>query len=176
VTPSKTVLTILALLLLTVVPPLVGQGDYEMTRKTLAGLKSICVLLERSGNVGEDDGLDTTQIRTDVELKLRQAGIVVLSPEQSSSRGLSAFLYVNILAFQREGVYAFYVDLTILQRVRLIREPSVAVPGGTWSGQSYLGTVGRDGFADFVRSSVRDRTDEFINAYLAANPKRGNQH
>src|SRR5690242_12073585 len=166
----KTALAAVALLFATGVSPLVGQGDYEMTRKTLAGVKRICVLLQRSGNVGEEEGLDTNQIRTDVELKLRQAGIVVLSPEQSSSRGLSAFLYVNIFAFQREVVYAFYIDLTIIQRVRLIRDPSVAVAGGTWSGQSYMGTVGRDGFADFVRSSVRDRTDEFINAYLAANP------
>jgi hypothetical protein len=42
----KTVLAALALLSATVVSPLVGQGDDETTRKTLAGLKGVYVSVE----------------------------------------------------------------------------------------------------------------------------------
>ncbi len=118
---STTTLAVLALLSATLVSPLVGQEDDESARKTLAGLTRIYVVVEHIPDEAQRDGLDTTQIRTDVELKLRQAGITVLA--------------------------------------------------GTWSATGTIATVGSHKLAS-LRDNVRDLTDQFINAYLAANPKR----
>jgi len=41
----------------------------------------------------------------------------------------------------------------------------------TWSATGIIGTVGSQKLGS-VRDDVRDLTDQFINAYLAANPKR----
>ncbi len=79
---STTTLAVLALLSATLVSPLVGQEDDESARKTLAGLTRIYVVVEHIPDEAQRDGLDTTQIQTDVELKLRQAGITVLTQQE----------------------------------------------------------------------------------------------
>src|SRR5437879_12400960 len=100
----KTVLAALALLSATVVSPLVGQGDEDYTRKTLAGLKVVYVVVEPIKDDAERDGLRGDQVSTDVELKLRQAAITVLSREQAPFPAGTAFLYVNVHAFKSPGV------------------------------------------------------------------------
>lgn len=53
--------------------------DSKDGRETLRGLKGVYVLVEHLNPEAERDGLDKTTIQTDVELKLRQAGIQVLT-------------------------------------------------------------------------------------------------
>ncbi len=170
----KTVFAALALLSAGVVLPLFGQGDEEDNRKTLAGLHGIWVVVEDLNQQAQQDGLDENQIHTDVELKLRQAGITVLTKEEWSAThpaGLP-YLYVNVQAFkQREGLYAFNVIVELDQSVRLVRNPSVRASVATWRATPVLGTTGERDLGS-VRERVRDLTDQFINAYLAANPKR----
>ena len=96
----KTVLGALALLSATLVSPLVGQGDDEYTRKTLAGLTGLYVSVEHIPDEVQRDGLDTTQILTDVELKLRQAGITVLARQEWLSTAAAPYLYVNVQAIK----------------------------------------------------------------------------
>ena len=168
----KTVLAALALLSATVVSPLVGQGDEDYTRKTLAGLKVVYVVVEPIKDDAERDGLRGDQVSTDVELTLRQAGITVLGGEQGTFPAGTALLYVNVHAFKSPGmdVYAYSVEVQLHQQVRLLRNPTVTVLTATWSTGS-LGLAG-PAYLSSVREVVRDQIDKFINAYLAANPKR----
>ena len=55
--------------------------DTQGTRETLRGLEGVEVLVENLSPEVERDGIDKTTIKTDVELKLRQTGIKVLTPE-----------------------------------------------------------------------------------------------
>ncbi len=168
----KTVFAALALLSAAVVSRLVGQGDNESTRNTLAGLTGMYVLVEHIPDEAERDGLDTTQIRTDVELKLRQAGITVLTQQEWLSTAAAPYLYVNVQAIKnRANVYAFSADVELRQRVTLVRNPGMSILATTWSATGIIGTVGSQKLGA-VREDVRDLTDQFINAYLAANPKR----
>src|SRR5207249_6328300 len=167
----KTVLAVLALLSATVVSRLVGQGDNESTRKTLAGLTGLYVSVEHIPDEMQRDGLDTTQIQTDVELKLRQAGITVLTRQEWLSTAAAPFLYVNVQAIKNSNLYAFSVDVQLRQRVTLVHDPAVLILATTWSATGVIGTVGSKKLSS-LRETVRDLTDQFINAYLAANPKR----
>ena len=168
----KTVLTTLALLSATAVSRLVGQGDSQHTRKTLAGVKGVCVAVEPIKEDAERDGLGRDQVNTDVELKLRQAGVTVLTQEQALSSAGAVYLHVNVhtLKSTQGDLYAYDVHLEVHQPVRLIRDPTVAALAATWSVGS-LGLAGAERLRS-VRDIVRDQTDQFINAYLAANPKR----
>ena len=168
----KTVLAVLALLSATVVSRLVGQGDNESTRKTLAGLTGLYVSVQRIPDEMQRDGLDTTQILTDVELKLCQAGITVLTRQEWLSTAAAPYLYVNVQAIKNPAnLYAFSVDVELRQRVTLVHNPAVSILATTWSATGIIGTVGSQKLGS-VRDDVRDLTDQFINAYLAANPKR----
>ena len=168
----KTVLAALAFLSAGVVSPLVGQGDNEYTRKTLAGLTGLYVSVEQIPDEMQRDGLDTTQILTDVELKLRQAGITVLTRQEWLSTAAAPYLYVNVQAIKNPAnFYAFSVDVQLRQRVTLVHDPAVLILATTWSATGVIGTVGSKKLSS-LREAVRDLTDQFINAYLAANPKR----
>ena len=168
----KTVLAVLALLSATVVSRLVGQEDGENARKTLAGLTRIYVVVEHVPDEAQRDGLDTTLIQTDVELKLRQAGITVLTQQEWLSTAAAPYLYVNVQVFKNPAkFYAYRATVELRQRVTLVHDPSVSVLATTWSVPGTIGTVGSQKVGS-VREDVRDLTDQFINAYLAANPTR----
>jgi|SRR5689334_16828984 len=168
----KTVLAALALLFATGVSPLVGQGDNEASRATLVGLPGVYVLVERIDNEAQRDGLDTLQVRIDVEVKLRQAGIRVLSEQEAFSTAGAPNLYVDIQTVKNQlSVYAYSVRIELRQGATLVRQPSLRRLATTWTTSGFIGTVGSQKLAT-VREDVRDLTDQFINAYLAANPKR----
>src|SRR5882762_6955521 len=168
----KTVLPAFAFLSAIMTSRLVGQEDSEASRRTLAGLKGVYVLIEKISDDAQRDGLTEDQIRTDVELKLRQTGITVLSLQESVTRAGAPHLYVRVSTLKNsaEPFYAYNAAVELDQDVKLIRNPSVTSDVATWS-TTMLGTVG-SGNLRHLREVVRDLTDQFINAYLAANPKR----
>ena len=169
----KTAFAALVLLFATGVSPLLGQGDDEASRTTLVGLTGVYVLVEHVADEAQRDGLDTLQVRTDVEVKLRQAGIRVLSKEEWLSTAGAPYFYVDISTTKNPlGVYAFIVRVELNQWVTLVRPPSQQrLLAATWSTPGVLGMVGSKKLVS-LRDNVRDQTDQFINAYLAANPKR----
>src|SRR5438552_16088659 len=173
----KTVLAAIALLCAVVVSPLVGQGDGPDSRHTLAGLRGVYVAVGDVDEDAEQKGLSKARLQTDVELKLRQAGIRVLTEEEVGRTPGLPYLYVTVNTLHpREpslsGVYAFAVSVELVQTICLHRSPSMLTIGRTLNATGAFGTVGADNLGEYVRKRVSDGTDEFINAYLAANPKR----
>jgi hypothetical protein len=168
----KTVLAAVALLAAAVASPLLGQGDNEDTRKTLAGLNGVYIYVEEIKDEVQRDGLSQSQTQTDVELRLRQAGITVLTREHYLSMTGTGVLYVNVNALKNSPdlyTYTADVEVQLRQPVRLIRTPSVTVfATPTWS----VAVLSAGATVSSIRDHVRDATDRFINAYLAANPKR----
>ncbi len=111
----RTVLALLTLLAATVVSPLVGQEDSPTSRQTLAGLKGVYVqaYVTDSDQAGRD-GLYKVQVQTDMELKLRQVGIPVLSPEEAASTTGQPSLVANILVVRNSsGLYASSVSVEL---------------------------------------------------------------
>jgi len=145
--------------------------DNQGERETLAGLTGVGVLVEEMNPDAEKDGLARSTLQTDVELKLRQAGIRVLSKDEWLAAPGRPSLYLNVNTFSRTGLYAYCILLKVKQRVTLIRNLATTSWGTTWDSRGFMGTVGADNLHT-VRDDVRDQVDQFINAYLAANPKR----
>lgn len=166
----KTALAAL-LLLSTAIPSRLSGQDDQFSRKTLVGLKGVYVLVEQIGDQAQRDGLSRDQVQTDVELRLRQAGVRVLSQEDALTTLGGAYLYIVVHAFKNPGgLYAFNVTVELKQRVTLARDSTITAVAATWSPEPILGTVGPEHLGT-VRDAIRDLADQFVNAYLAANPK-----
>ena len=167
----KTPFVLAALTAFTLAPSILAQ-DNDYTRESLRGIPAIWVLIESLGPDAESDGLSQTQLQTDVELKLRLAGIAVLSREQSRLQPSSVpYLYLNLNTHKddQSRIYGFAINLELKQSVRLARNNHL-IPGvTTWSSDS-VGTVGESNLRS-VPDFVQDKVDQFINAFLSVNPE-----
>jgi hypothetical protein len=76
--------------------PSATVADNEFERESLKGLQGVGVLIENLNADAERAGLDSSTLTTDVELRLRQAGIVVLSRAERVRAPGSPYLYVNV--------------------------------------------------------------------------------
>ncbi len=141
-------------------------------RQSLTGIPGVIVSVEKIEQNAERDGLIRTTLQTDVELRLRQAGIRVLTKEESQLTLSVPVLYVKVRTIKsRDSTsYAFYIAVDLAQTATLLRDQTKFQKGvTTWKALDTLGTVGRRKITT-LRDEVRDMVDEFINAYLAANP------
>jgi hypothetical protein len=144
-------------------------GDTERSRQTLRGVEGVYVLIEALEPEVERAGLTTQQLHTDVELRLRQAGIAVLTQEERRRTPGTPYLYVNVNVMPLSGGSpVFQITVELNQEASLKTDGSLATVA-TWSVMG-LGSSGKTGLA-FIRSSVRDRVDQFINAYLSVHPR-----
>jgi hypothetical protein len=113
---------------------------------------------------GDDLPVPSATLQTDVEQRLRQSGIIV-DPIRA------ARLRILIAIFRPEGLPANYIYSAQLQldEQALTRRGSSA-DAVTWQSGIVLGLAARDD-AERFRGVIQDLVKEFVNAYLAANPK-----
>jgi hypothetical protein len=137
------------------------------SRDTLKGFHGVRVLVEGLKPEVEKYGLTKEAIQTDTELRLRQYGIKVLSPEESGG----SWLYINVNTVVQEGIpiAAIAVQVEFRQDVLLFRDLKTRVMATTWDKGVVI--VGGASKLKDVRESVKDLVDAFINDYLAVNPK-----
>jgi hypothetical protein len=105
-------------------------ADDEASFKDLHG---VGIVLEPLSPEVETAGLRQTDIQTDVELKLRLAGIPVLSRDEWTRTSGAPILYVNVSVFlsTTPDTWAFNVEADLSQDVKLVRSPAIIVPNAT---------------------------------------------
>ncbi len=146
-----------------------GAKKYE--RETLSGLDGVKVHVEPLKPERGGYELDTTRVKTDVELKLRLAGIKVLSHEEwLQSKGNPCIsLTIKVAEYPYPpGSWVFSANLQLVEFAFLLRKPSERTVI-TWQSGGYTGIT--TDISAAIRAEVKDQADKFINAYLAANPK-----
>lgn len=132
---------------------------------SLTGINSIFVLVERLPNGAKKLALSEEIIQTDVELKLRLAGLRVVTMAESVNLPGSPYLYVNLNV--TSGAEAASIDISLHQDATLQRNGQRAGGVGTWTNEMLIANPSVQG----IRNSVKDVTDKFLNDWLAANPK-----
>lgn len=165
---TRFTLTLTTFLLLGLARP-AWPGDQPRDRATLKGIAAIQVVVEDLNPDAERDGLTRDQLQTDVEVRLRKAGIRVTSKYEETG---GSYLYLNVSAVKHVALsaYGYHIRLEFYQRVALARDPRVRMGAVTWDSGS-TGVVGAQRLRGFVRDKVADEVDTFINAYLEQNPK-----
>jgi len=148
--------------------------DNEATRRSLGGLAGVRVVVEPFAPEAEMQGLTITAVRTDAELRLRRAGIRVLTEEEFNESTGVPFLElaaaISVESSVRCGVSEFvnFRQNALLERDRRI----FAFAAVTWSVETVNNACRPSAVARFVRDGFNDLVDQFVNAYLATNPKK----
>jgi hypothetical protein len=141
-------------------------------RATFRGLKGVGVLVEKLPPEVEQEGLKRDQLQMEVESKLRTAGVKVLTKEEAFNTPGEPFLYINInvnIAKTESEIYPYSIDLLLIQKVSLLRDPKLTSYAITWS-TGGVGSIGKQILSQ-LRDNVEAMVDVFIKAYLAENPK-----
>jgi hypothetical protein len=132
---------------------------------TLKGIASVKVFVEGVDPADKPRGLTRAQLQTDVESRLRNAGITV-------SADATEYLYVNVNTLRsRRTVTSFSVVVMVRQSAYLVRDASITVPAAItwWKGTD--GIIVTDNLSG-VRDAAGDLVDQFISAYRKQNLKR----
>ena len=161
--PVNAVLVAMLLLIVSMLPGsrAYGQGS-PATANTLKGLSGVQVLIEELNDAAKALGLDTAAIQTDVELRLRTAGLRVLSDEEERSTPDRPWLYVNVNVVGKAAA----IGVNFSQTARLARtRESASVT--TWSRTG----LAINPTAESIRNQIKDYVDAFLNDWLSANPK-----
>jgi hypothetical protein len=145
-------------------------------RAILKGLPGVSVLVYGLGPEAERDGLIRVQLQREVELRLRTAGIRVLTEQEARQVAGYPSLVVSLITLRThdpvlENVYAIGLNVQLLENVRLSRDTAIEITTPTWNSKSLIGLMGVSKLAQRVRAEVAGFVDGFISDYLAANPK-----
>lgn len=141
-------------------------------KEVLQGLEGVSVLVEYILPEVEKYGLTRQALQTDTELQLRQYGIKVLTEEEMLSTPGMPCLYINVNVQIGEEILlaAAAINVELREKVLLLRKPKrICYSVSTWR-KTGVRTVGLGRIKD-LRGTVKDLVNEFINDYLAANPK-----
>ncbi|MFC1651204.1 hypothetical protein ACFL2X_06495 [Candidatus Latescibacterota bacterium] len=152
----------------------VSEGSAQRIKhniESLRGLKGIMMAIEDLKPDIEEDGLSQEKIQTDVELKLRLAGIIVLDDNGWLNEPGQPYLYVNINSKKNNaaGIYAFNIGVSLKQNVIIARVPELLISTETWQAENvgYISVKNAAGMRDLIKDVV----DIFINDFLAVNTK-----
>jgi len=147
-------------------------GALTDKQQSLAEIKALYVFVQDLTEDAKKAGLARKQIQTDVKAKLKQMGIRVLSEEEGRRAAGSPSFYVNISANKRKQTraFVFHVDIGILQRVSLVREPRIRTMSITWN-KGRIGHCPARAFAETIRGAVGYLMERFSEDYRAANPQ-----
>jgi hypothetical protein len=151
-------------LFLTLLPIIADGNDDKYNRATVRDIAAFGVVIEDPGPVAANDGLSKEQLRTEVEQRLRKAGIQIDNEDV-----LKPAIYVRVQLLKSDsGFYNYAVEVGVLQSVTVNRN-QVKILALTWSVNG-IGTVGRIQMSRAVREDVAGFVDQFINAFLSVNP------
>jgi hypothetical protein len=139
-------------------------------QKALVGLKGVYVWVSGIKPEVERLGLTKDQIRIDVELKLRKAGVRVLTKEERFETPGAPSLEVDFAnALSPDNpIVACSILVSLQEQVTLDRD--FRTYGAIWQ-VGFVRPILKKNIRE-IRGDVGDLVDEFVNDYLAANPKK----
>jgi hypothetical protein len=165
-------LRVLILLGLALYWPTVGFSFTADKRDTLRGLKEISVLIEYLPDDVEREGLNREQLQRDIEARLRQAGLRVLTLSEVTNSPGAPYLYAAVYPIigPSVNVNAYAVALTLKQLVQLSRNPTTELFATTWEGPIHFSSLSDSRVPD-IRSRIFDAVGRFIVDYRDVNSR-----
>lgn len=156
-------------------------ANAQTKRDNLRGFQFTEVLIKVSRSQPDDAevGLSERQLQTDVELRLRKAGLNVKGVKDTTTvEELMAYevlprldVLISIVGTDGlKGVFAAQVSVQLKRMGKFGKDYSQAIFAVVWT-DGITSLLGKDKIESGIRQQIADLVDRFINDYLAANPK-----
>jgi len=155
--------------------PCVNAEYVTNDKEALRGIKSIGVVIKGLSRKVTKLGITRDKLRTDVELKLRMAGINVVTREELHTNPEMPFLEVTIILGYSKPTFVYAVLVGLYERVRLERDPKIISYAMPWWRIIKQEHIGEGGMERSVRDTLKYLIDEFTKDYLAVNPKQASK-
>ena len=165
-------LSVLILLGLTLWWPAEGFTFTADKRETLRGLGAVSVLVEYLPDDVEREGVSREQLTRDIEGRLRQAGLRVLTISEIANSPGAPYLYVAVhpITGPSANSTTYAIGLTLKQLVQLSRDPPTEFFATTWEGPVPPSWLSGSRVLD-IRTRISEAVGRFIIDYQAVNPK-----
>ncbi len=155
-----------------------SQGFPLSCTESLEGLRGVEVIVEELKSELEDFNLTAGQVQREVEGKLQNAGIQVLSKEDNEKIQplRKPYLYLKVNSYKlpwRRSSFAFCIHIALNQQVKLRGNPELKKTifySPTWYKSEVGGVTGKD--ISEIIEVVKTLTEKFIHAYQTANSKQ----
>lgn len=161
--------TLILLVLLAGATAAMGQAGHAGQEMNLRGLKGVrlVVMFGRAGGIEETDRPGILKlVEGDAIAKFQKAHIPLFRFANELEEAGSPQLMIYITCDKPNGfVYPLVTNVTLLQRVRLSRDPSIEADLATWEQWG----IGEPLSVEVIRRQVASEIDQFIKDYLAVN-------
>jgi hypothetical protein len=160
----------------------VASAQFSPSKENLRGLTGVRLVVRFAHCPKRDlsncaEGLDEAQrpevlkvLEADATAKLQNAGIAVFRSGEGKSRAGDPKLIILATLDKPNGFnYPIVTEVMLMERVRLVREPSIEYDAVTWSQE---GVGGAEVEISKIRWLVTANLDHFIKDYLSVNPKQ----
>ncbi len=149
--------------------------DSASTRETLKGLHGVYVIVEEiQPNIQKyavKPGLTKEQLQNDVELRLKDMGIKILSRDEWIKTPGKPILYISVNTHEAEKYwYAYDIKIELQQVVKMEANPQVNILAATWS--LNITGITNIGALNTIKSDVEVLLGRFQQAYWAVNSKK----
>ena len=150
--------------------------DAEVSRETMKGLTGFYILIEElNPNIAkyasvQKNNISTQTLKSQVENRLRAAGIRVLSWDEMMKTPERPMLYVSVNTHEYEKFwYAYDIRVEVRQLVTLVSQPGKPISGCTWS-VNMIGVM-NIGQLQTLYDNLGVLLGRFVEAYMAVNKK-----
>lgn len=145
--------------------------SYDHDAESLRGLRGIRVLVVNPHGEAVNDGLTEAKLRAEIESRLRQGGILLLSAQESQEAGSYLVVNARTAKIHEEDSYVWNIEVSVKQNARLDRDPNVWVQNvRTWSRGGFGSSPTRD-MSRTITRAVGNYAGSFIQDYQSVNPR-----
>lgn len=164
--------SLLALWVLVLYWPVEGSAFTADKRDTLRGLTELSVLVEYLPDEIEREGLNRDQLKQEIELRLRDTGLRVLTTAETAKAPGAPYLYLIVYAVTGPSVslHGYGVALVLKQLVQLSRQPATELFATTWEGPALPSVLGSPKAGE-IRGKIFDAVERFLIDYQAVKQK-----
>ena len=149
-------------------PAQTSAGNLE--KASLVGLSRVHVVVTTTPQA-EQDGLTSEFIKTEVESRLRTAGIKVINKGEWTTDDGILSITISALPIEKLPIYACSFTVDLKQTVIGLRDRNSRMMGATWQAGG-IAAFGKPQFKEAVKRNTVEFVESFINDYKVANPRK----